>query len=332
MMRAAAEDPADAESRKRKGVLPGLIAILHTWDSRTGLPSSRSLRGDGRWPGPEAGKGSSTAAADYLFPVKMMGQGVPGARCWTSSTASGAKQAFPELDEREFRRLMAAARAREWVVYAKKPLGCITYVIEYFARYARRVGIANSRLLAVVDGQGHLPDQGEGRRSPCTRLNSSAGSSSISCPRASTRSATTASMLQQVTGASWSRPAPSWIASAAGRPGAAWPSSPEPRARLRRLEKKARCCPICRRPLNHLPLDASDARVSAGPCRMSATGPTASRYDKGRFLLRGAWVRSVAWPYTVGRPGPAAERGALEGRQLGARVAEPKHTSSAIST
>jgi hypothetical protein len=52
-----------------------------------------------------------------------------------------------------WRRLRAALRDQEWVVYAKEPLQDPQHVLQYLARYTHRVAISNHRLVALEDGQ-----------------------------------------------------------------------------------------------------------------------------------------------------------------------------------
>jgi hypothetical protein len=42
---------------------------------------------------------------------------------------------------------------KDWVVYAKRPFGGAQQVFRYLGRYSHRVALANSRLLALEDGQ-----------------------------------------------------------------------------------------------------------------------------------------------------------------------------------
>lgn len=50
-----------------------------------------------------------------------------------------------------FARLLAEARSREWVVYAKPPFGGPKQVLSYLGRYTHRIAIANSRLISMED-------------------------------------------------------------------------------------------------------------------------------------------------------------------------------------
>jgi hypothetical protein len=52
-----------------------------------------------------------------------------------------------------WQQLLAALRAKDWVVYATEPLQDPRHVLQYLARYTHRVAISNHRLMALEDGQ-----------------------------------------------------------------------------------------------------------------------------------------------------------------------------------
>jgi hypothetical protein len=52
-----------------------------------------------------------------------------------------------------FTRHLAAAKQREWVVYAKRPFAGPEQVLDYVGRYTHRVAISNNRLLDIENGQ-----------------------------------------------------------------------------------------------------------------------------------------------------------------------------------
>ena len=86
----------------------------------------------------------------------------------------------------------------EWVVYAKRPFAGPDAVLAYLSRYTHRVAIANSRLLAL-DEQGvtfkwkdyRAKERYRHKTMTSRPRSSSAASCSMSCPQASTASATT---------------------------------------------------------------------------------------------------------------------------------------------
>jgi hypothetical protein len=51
---------------------------------------------------------------------------------------------------------LAPTRATEWFVYAKRPFAGPAQVLEYVARYTRRVAISNNRLISIDDGKVHF--------------------------------------------------------------------------------------------------------------------------------------------------------------------------------
>jgi hypothetical protein len=96
---------------------------------------------------------------------------------------------------RAFHTLLGTLRRREWVVYSKPPFGGPEHVLKYLARYTHRVAISNGRLLSLDNGQVRFRwrDSRHNNRSSVMKLDatsSSAASCSMSCPPASSRSAT----------------------------------------------------------------------------------------------------------------------------------------------
>ena len=96
---------------------------------------------------------------DFFLPVRVM------SRVFRGKFIAFLKQAFRQgklgfygklacyADPTRFEQLLDAAVRREWVVYAKRPLGGPTQVLKYLARYTHRVAISNKRLLELRDGQ-----------------------------------------------------------------------------------------------------------------------------------------------------------------------------------
>jgi len=69
----------------------------------------------------------------------------------------GKLQFFGEIealkDETAFLKSLAPLRQRDWVVYAKPPLGGPQQALEYLGRYTHRIALSNDRLLAVDHGE-----------------------------------------------------------------------------------------------------------------------------------------------------------------------------------
>lgn len=145
-----------ARDERHLGAELGLTAVLHTWTRELAyhphlhcIVSGGGLSLDGRqW---------VRARKDYLFPVHVMGalfrgKMLAGLRRAYARGAFAGFDAFtdPEGFDRLMRRL---ASHKRWNVYAKKTFRHAEHVFAYLGRYTHRVGIANSRLLALVDGR-----------------------------------------------------------------------------------------------------------------------------------------------------------------------------------
>ena len=136
----------------------GLLAVLHTWGQNLMhhphlhcVVSGGGLSQDeARW---------IASRKHYFLPVRVV------SRVFRNKFRILLQKAFqrgeleffgelqPLADPDAFRRFLAAATGREWVVYAKRPFGDATCVLKYLARYTHRVAISNSRLLAYQDGK-----------------------------------------------------------------------------------------------------------------------------------------------------------------------------------
>jgi hypothetical protein len=88
----------------------------------------------------------------YLFPLEMMGV-VFRAKMLHELGLLRTQGEFPEFTDGAYGALMASLAKKGWIVYAKKPFRRSTHVVEYLGRYTHRVGIANSRLQAVTSDQ-----------------------------------------------------------------------------------------------------------------------------------------------------------------------------------
>jgi hypothetical protein len=129
----------------------GATLVLHTWTRKLefhphvhAIVTGGGLSADGaRW---------RPAPRRFLFPVRAMGQVLRGKLMTAlgNAYAAGAFAGFDAFDDPEgFVRLMARVARLSWNVYAKAPFKKGRHVLDYLGRYTHRVGIANSRLLAV---------------------------------------------------------------------------------------------------------------------------------------------------------------------------------------
>jgi len=150
---AAASETLLELGASRLQALLGITMVLHTW--------TRDLRFHPHVHALVTAGGLANCAAlwapsnsKYLFPVKVMGQLLRGKMLekLRSLHHQGLFDSFLDFGDPEaFDRFTTDLARKSWVVYAKKPFRRAEHVLAYLGRYTHRVGIANSRLLAVTD-------------------------------------------------------------------------------------------------------------------------------------------------------------------------------------
>lgn len=136
----------------------GILAVLHTWGQNLlhhphvhCVVSGGGLSSDAdRW---------IASRSYYFLPVRVLSRVFRNKYCGLLRQAYAAGSlAFygalaPLAEPRAFRRWLAAAAGREWVVYAKRPFREPLCVLKYLARYTHRVAISNRRLLEYKAGR-----------------------------------------------------------------------------------------------------------------------------------------------------------------------------------
>lgn len=128
----------------------GVTFVLHTWtrDLRYhphahALVSAGGLALDGsRW---------VPTSQTFLFHVHRLGALFKGK--FMALLREAQERGDLGLTGVAFNVLMARLAKRKWVVYAKRPYREAWHALAYLGRYVHRVGISNSRLLEVADGQ-----------------------------------------------------------------------------------------------------------------------------------------------------------------------------------
>jgi hypothetical protein len=140
-------------ARTRLSAALGATLVLHTWTRKLEFhPHVHAIvtggglaRDGGCW---------RAAQRAFLFPVKAM------SNVFRAKMLAALRRAYREdrfarfgnfQDPEGFARLTRAAMKVNWHVYAKPSFSRGAYVLEYLGRYTHRVGLANSRLLAVDD-------------------------------------------------------------------------------------------------------------------------------------------------------------------------------------
>jgi hypothetical protein len=163
LMQAAQRTLVEVGQRRLRATV-GATTVLHTWTRKLefhphvhALVTAGGLSADGAsW---------RTASPRFLLSVKALGQVFRGKMMTALGRAydDGAFARFDDFrDPEAFRALMARVARLSWNVYAKAPFKKGQHVLAYLGRYTHRIGIANSRLLAVSDRAVTFRTKGQG--------------------------------------------------------------------------------------------------------------------------------------------------------------------------
>src|SRR4051812_15330566 len=148
-----------AADPKHLGARIGVTAVLHSWGQTLDhhphvhciVPAGGVSLDGRRW--------IACRRSGFFLPVRVLSRLFR--RLFLEGLAAahgrGELQAFGDLaglaEPGAFKACLAAQRRREWVVYAKAPFAGPQQVLAYLARYTHRVAIANSRLVALDNGE-----------------------------------------------------------------------------------------------------------------------------------------------------------------------------------
>src|SRR5438477_12449503 len=135
----------------------GVTAILHTWGQNLSqhlhlhcVVTGGALTQDGaRW---------IAAPPGFLFPVRALAKVFRAKylhalqRAFTTGQLVFAGSLASLADPEPFAVWLQELRQHDWVVYAKRPFGGPTRILEYLGRYTHRVAISNERLVSHADG------------------------------------------------------------------------------------------------------------------------------------------------------------------------------------
>ena len=147
-----------AATPRHLGARIGGLMVLHTWGQSLELHPHVHVIVPGGGLSPD-GTRWVNCPRGFFLPVKVLSRVFRGkllaglrtayergALAWTGGLAH---LAHPQ----QFSRFLAPLYQREWVVYAKPPVGGPEQALKYLARYTYRVAISNDRIERVGDGQ-----------------------------------------------------------------------------------------------------------------------------------------------------------------------------------
>ena len=130
-----------ADNPKFLGAKTGMVAVLHTWGQDLSLhPHLHCIVPGGGVTAPGKWKQAKNKGK-YLFPVKAMGK-VFRAKFLDALRKEGL------LDEC----LREKLTRKPWAIYAKRPFGHPSAVVEYLGRYTHKVAISNGRIRSMEGG------------------------------------------------------------------------------------------------------------------------------------------------------------------------------------
>ena len=150
-LRTIAADP------QHGGMRIGGTAVLHTWDQKLRfhphlhvvVPNAGFDVESGEW---------KTGSSTFFAPVKVLASFFRRRFLEELARAHGRGElgfhgtVAHLANPGEFHATLAAARSRDWVVYAKRPFRGPGQVFRYLARYTHRIAISDSRITAF-DGE-----------------------------------------------------------------------------------------------------------------------------------------------------------------------------------
>ena len=140
-LKAFGEDP------RRLGGQLGMTAVLHTWGQNLSrhvhlhcLIPGGALTDEGHW---------RPVRGSYLFPVKALSRRFRGRMVSLLRQAADRGDLHRVTRQGETGQLLDTLMKHEWVVYARDCLSHSQSVVDYLARYTRRIAITNRRIVSV---------------------------------------------------------------------------------------------------------------------------------------------------------------------------------------
>jgi hypothetical protein len=146
-----------ARDPRHLGAEIGFFSVLHSWNQRLQFhPHVHCVLAAGGIALDHSGWIS--ARRSFFLPIGVL------SRVFRGKFVAGLRSAFhrgelqfhgrlvPLAEPRAFARWLRVLFRHDWVVYSKPPFGGPEHVLRYLGAYTHRVAIANSRLVALSDG------------------------------------------------------------------------------------------------------------------------------------------------------------------------------------
>ena len=125
----------------------GITMVLHTWGQNLGQHIHvHCIVTDGGL-SPDRDRWLTPVRKGFLFPTRALSKVFRGKYLDFLATARGKDELGSLHDDHAFKRLTAALRSRDWVVYTKAPFRDTGQVLGYLGRYTHKTAITNHRLV-----------------------------------------------------------------------------------------------------------------------------------------------------------------------------------------
>jgi len=132
-------------------VRTGAVAVLHTWTQTLNyhphihmlVPTGGISEDQVEWIG---------SRKNFFVPIKVVGLIFRGCLCQQLEKAINAGD-ITTPENQSWKQLKKQIYAKDWIIYAQKPMGGVNSVLNYLGRYAHRVAISNSRISDMREDQ-----------------------------------------------------------------------------------------------------------------------------------------------------------------------------------
>ena len=134
------------------GAVPSISAVLHTWGQQLSfhphvhcIVSGGGVDKDLNWVNLK-----KDTPQGYLFPYPVM-EPMFKKHFLRNLNRMVLDGEIKIENVQQWKALKPELYKKQWIVYAKSPMGSVSQVVEYLARYAHKVAISNHRILEVGD-------------------------------------------------------------------------------------------------------------------------------------------------------------------------------------
>jgi hypothetical protein len=151
---------AFAADPKRLGAQIGFTLVLHTWRRDMLFHPHIHVIVTGGGLSADGSQWISIPDEDFLFPVPAVSKLFRGK--FLHRLIELSKTGKLGLTEHQSRKLVREAKRQEWVVFAKKPFGGPSQIVNYLGRYTHRVAISSARMISIAEDRIVFRTRGEG--------------------------------------------------------------------------------------------------------------------------------------------------------------------------